>query len=116
MTKFLFVYRNNPEAYTRMSPDAMQQQMQKWQAWIGEGMKKGWMVNPGDALKREGRVVNAKQVVTDGPFAESKEVVGGFSIVQASNIDAAAELAKGCPVLTVGGQVEVRQLEGFTVG
>jgi hypothetical protein len=54
-------------------------------------------------------------VVTDGPFVESKEIVGGFSIVQAETIEAAAELAKGCPALLVGGSVEVRCLAGITL-
>jgi hypothetical protein len=115
MPSYLFIYRNSADAYTNMTPQSMQQQMQKWQAWIGEAMKKGWMKNPGDALKREGRVVNAKLAVTDGPFAEAKEIVGGFSIVQAKDLSAAAELAKGCPGLLVGGSVEVRPLEGFAV-
>jgi hypothetical protein len=75
-------------------------------------MQKGWMLDPGDALTKESRVVNSQKVVTDGPFVEAKEVVGGFSIVQASNIDAAADLAKGCPVLLVGGEVEIRPLAG----
>ena len=61
----------------------------------------------------EGRVVNASKVVTDGPFVESKEIVGGYSIVQADTIDAAAELAKGCPGLLCGGKVEVRPLAGL---
>jgi hypothetical protein len=78
-------------------------------------MQKGWMLNPGDALKKEGRVVNAQKVVLDGPFVEAKEIVGGFSIVQAETLDAAAELAKGCPGLLKGGKVEVRPLEGLTV-
>jgi hypothetical protein len=115
MASFLFVYRGGSEAYSKMTPEEMQQQMQKWQTWISEGLQKGWMVNPGDALKREGRVVNARKVVTDGPFVESKEIVGGFSIVQADSLDAAAQLAKGCPVLLTGGTVEVRPLEGFKV-
>ena len=68
------------------------------------------MQDAGDALKPEGRVVNAKKVVTDGPFLEAKEVVGGYSIVRADTIDAAAEFAKGCPILLTGGTVEVRQL------
>ena len=70
------------------------------------------MVDAGDALTEEGRVVNAKKVVTDGPFVESKEIVGGYSIVKADTIDAAAELAKGCPALLTGGKVEVRTLAG----
>jgi hypothetical protein len=76
-------------------------------------MSKGWMLDSGDALTMEGRVVDAKKVVTDGPFVESKEIVGGFSIVQADTIDAAAELAKGCPGLLYGGKVEVRTLAGM---
>ena len=115
MSKFLFVYRNGNDAYRHMTAEEMQGQMQKWQTWLSQGIKKGWLLDPGDALKREGRVVNAKRVVTDGPFVEAKDVVGGFSIVKADSLDAAAEWAKGCPVLLVGGTVEVRQLEGFTL-
>jgi hypothetical protein len=72
------------------------------------------MLDPGDALTPEGCVVNSTKVVTDGPFVESKEIVGGFSIVQAENVRAAAELAKGCPGLLTGGKVEVRRLAGYT--
>ena len=93
----------------------MQQHLQKWNTWISEGLKKGWILDAGDALTQEGRVVNAKRVVTDGPFVESKEIVGGFSIVQADTIDGAAELAKGSPALLTGGSVEVRALTGFSV-
>jgi hypothetical protein len=114
MAKFLFVYRNSADAYAAMTPEKAQQQMQKWEKWIGEAMQSGWMLNPGDALTPEGRVVSAK-VVTDGPFVEAKEIVGGFSIVQADSVDAAAKLAKGCPGLLVGGTVEVRRLAEYTV-
>jgi hypothetical protein len=113
MADFLFVYRGGNEDMSKMSPEEMQQVMQKWQAWIGEAMQKGWMTNPGDALTPEGKVVNSKKVVIDGPFAESKEIVGGYSIVKAANIAVAAELAKGCPALFYGGTVEVRALAGL---
>jgi hypothetical protein len=113
MASFLFVYRGSGDAEAKMTPEEMQQVMQKWGAWIGEAMTKGWMVNPGDALTPEGRVVDAKKVVTDGPFVESKEIVGGYSIVTAATIDQAAELAKGCPGLLYGGKVEVRPLAGL---
>jgi hypothetical protein len=113
MANFMFVYRHGTETYLRLSPEEMQKHMQKWHAWINEGFQKGWMVNPGDGLKQEGRVVDAGKVVTDGPFVEAKEIVGGFSIVRADAIDAAAEIAKGCPCLLTGGKVEVRPLEGF---
>src|SRR5262249_50133346 len=116
VAKFLFVYRSSGASSGALSPEEMQQMLQNWNAWITEGLRQGWMVDPGDALKREGRVVNAKKVVSDGPFIEVKEVVGGYSIVQADTLDAAAEFAKGCPVFLRGGSVEVRPLQGYTVG
>jgi hypothetical protein len=114
MAKFLFVYRGAGEHVGKMTPEEMQQHLGKWEKWIGEGMQKGWLLDPGDGLTNEGRVVVNTKVVTDGPFVETKEIVGGFSIVQADTIDAAAQLAKGCPGLLVGGKVEVRRLAGYT--
>jgi len=114
VAKFLFVYRGAGATVAKMTPEEMQHHLQRWEKWIGEGMQKGWMVDPGDGLTQEGRVVSAK-VVTDGPFVESKEIVGGFSIIQADTIDAAAKLAKGCPGVSVGGTVEVRPLAGYTM-
>src|SRR5262249_17205945 len=116
MANVLCVYRNTTQSYGSMSPEEMQQMLQKWQTWISEGLRQGWMVEAGDGLKQEGRVVNAKKVVSDGPFIEVKEMVGGFSIVQADTLDAAAAFAKGCPIFQRGGSVEVRPLQGFTMG
>jgi hypothetical protein len=116
MAKFLFIYRNSSESYGTMSPDEIQKMLQKWQAWIAEGLQKGWMVSAGEALKKEGCVVNAKKVVSDGPFIETKEIVGGISIIQADSLAAAAELAKGCPIFLRGGSVEVRPVEVFDMG
>jgi hypothetical protein len=115
MAKFLFVYRSEIGTRESLTPDEMQKIHQKWQAWIAEGFEKGWMLDPGNGLKTEGRVVNSK-VVTDGPFVETKDVVGGYGIVQADNIDAAAEFAKGCPILLRGGTVEVRPFWDFNTG
>jgi hypothetical protein len=114
MAKFLFVYRNASNACAMKTPEALQLGMQKWREWITEGIQKGWLVDPGDALQEGGRVIKAPRVVTDGPFVEAKEVVGGFSIVEAATIDAATELAITCPVLHFGASVEVRCLAEFT--
>src|SRR5947199_3367349 len=113
MANFLFIYRGGNEAYQKMTPDEMQKMMQKWNDWIGQAFQKGWMVDAGDALTPEVRMVNAKKVVTDGPFVESKEIVGGYSVVKADTIDAAAELAKGCLALLTGGRVEGRPMAGL---
>jgi hypothetical protein len=114
MSKFLFVYRRSSDTANKMSPEEMQKHLQRWQDWLALGLEKGWLVERGEALAQEGRVVNAKKVVTDGPFVESKEIVGGFSIVQADSIDAAAEIAKGSPALLTGGSVEVRPFFDWT--
>jgi len=113
MADFLFIYRSEPQREAAMSPDQMQKVMQQWGTWITQALQQGWMTNPGDALTPEGKVVKSAKVVTDGPFVESKEVVGGYSVVKANSLAAAAELAKGCPGLEYGGKVEVRPLAGL---
>jgi hypothetical protein len=61
-------------------------------------------------------VVRGKQkTVTDGPFAEAKDVVGGFTLIQARDLEQAAELSKGCPILEVGGSVEVRPIQAINM-
>jgi hypothetical protein len=116
VAKFLFIYRNSRESMSTMSPEEMQAMLQKWNAWITEGLRQGWMLDGGDGLKKEGRVLKERKVITDGPFVEVKEMVGGYSVVQADTIDAAAEHAQGCPVFIRGGSVEVRELQEFGMG
>lgn len=110
MAKFMFVYRGSEPDHSQISPEEMQQIMQQWMTWIKGAIEAGWMVEPGDALKSEGKVVRGEMVVTDGPFAETKELVGGYSLVEAADLDAATALAEGCPSLAAGGCVEVREL------
>lgn len=110
MPKFMFVYRGGHEGMKDASPEEMQQVMQLWMDWIKAGTEAGWMLDGGDGLKPGGAIVNPDQSVIDGPFAESKELVGGYSMVQASDLAAAIELAKGSPMLKSGGSVEVREL------
>ena len=83
--------------------------MQKWMAWFKELADKGHVVDRGQPLERTGKLVRGPaKTVTDGPFAETKDVVGGFTLIRANDIVHAAELAKGCPILGAGGDVEVR--------
>jgi hypothetical protein len=106
MAEFVFLYRS---AQRPTSPEQMQQVMQKWMDWYKDLTEKGHMVDRGQPLEPGGKVVQAgTRTVVDGPFAEAKDLVGGFTIIQADDIDQAAELAKGCPVLDRGGHVEVR--------
>jgi hypothetical protein len=115
MARFLFVYRRDRNAAAAMTPEALEKALERWRVWIGEGMKQGWLLDAGDGLTQEGRVVRPAGVVTDGPFVESKEIVGGYSIVEADTLEAATALSRGCPALLNGASVEIRQLAGFSV-
>jgi hypothetical protein len=91
------------------SPEQMQQQMQRWIAWMKDLGQKGHLKDQGHPLERSGKIVSGKEkTVTDGPFAESKDVIGGYSIIEAKDLAQAVELSKGCPIFEVGGAVEVR--------
>ena len=107
MSEFLFLYRNGD----KLSPEQMQQQMGRWMAWMKELEGKGVLKSMGHPLERSGKLVSgAKRVVTDGLFAEAKDVIGGYSIVEAKDLDSAVDLTAGCPIFGVGGGVEVRPL------
>jgi hypothetical protein len=83
--------------------------MQKWVAWLKQLGDTGHIKDAGQPLERTGKVVKGKQkTVTDGPYAESKDLIGGYTLVEARDLGHAAELSLGCPILEVGGLVEVR--------
>ena len=68
-------------------------------AWLKELGEKGHIKDPGHPLERAGKLVKGKQkTVTDGPFAEAKDVVGGYTLIEARDLDQAVELSKGCPI------------------
>lgn len=90
------------------SPEMIQESIAQWQQWIGEIAAKGKFLSTG-RLHDGGKVVR-QSGVTDGPFVEVKEIVGGFLFLKADSIEEAQELSMGCPVLTTGGAVEVREM------
>jgi hypothetical protein len=109
MSEFTFLFRGRDRT---TSPDQMQKTMQRWVAWFKEMNEKGQIKDPGHPLAVEGKVVNGMQkTVHDGPFAEAKDVVGGYIIVEAKDLYQAVEISKGCPILEIGGSVEVRPIE-----
>ena len=108
MANFLFLFRRSPNP-EKASPEEMQQIMQKWMSWVDELKKKG-VYKAGEPLLPTGKMLHKDNVITDGPFAEGKELIGGFFIVEADDIDAAVTMANGCPDLERGGSVEVRDI------
>jgi hypothetical protein len=111
MKDFMFIFRGGLDPMTA-SPQDMQDNMQQWFGWV-EALRQRDIYKSGEALTPEGKTVRKQNVVTDGPFAESKEIVGGFFVVKANSLDEAIELAKGCPDLPLGGSVEVREVMKF---
>jgi hypothetical protein len=109
MKEFLLVFRRDFDSTeAQPSPEQFQAMMKNWQDWMGNLAAQNKLVNSGNRLASEGRVVKPNNMVTDGPYVELKEAIGGYIIVRADSIDEAAELAKGCPILLIKGNVEVR--------
>ena len=108
MANFLYVFRGG--ANVGASPQQMQEHMQKWGDWIQQLSKTG-NFKAGEPLDAEGKVIKGrKKVVTDGPYAEAKDLVGGYLLISAKNLDEAVELSRGCPVFDSDGSVEVRPI------
>ena len=109
MSEFLFLYR--PPDGPALTPQEMAAVMPKWMAWMKQLDDEGHIKAPGHPLQRAGRLVRGKEkMVTDGPFAEAKDVINGYTLIEARDLAQASELAKGCPMLDGGGSVEVRPI------
>jgi hypothetical protein len=107
MASFMLIFRGGDSHGD--SPEQMQQHMQKWFAWFEGLTKAGVYQGQGAPLEASGKVVRgARKTVSDGPFAESKDLVGGYAIVEAKDLEAAVEIARGCPTYEKDGAVEVR--------
>ncbi|QDT25504.1 YciI family protein [Gimesia panareensis] len=115
MPKFMFLQRGScDQKPPEMTPEQMQAGMQAWMDWVKNGTEAGWLLDPGSPLSGAGAVVQPDLTVNDGPFVESKELVGGYSIVEASDLAEACELAKQTMQLAGGGKIEVREFANLS--
>jgi hypothetical protein len=106
MSEFVFLYRGGRRAE---SPAEGEKQMQRWVGWLQDLTAKGHIKDQGQPLEQDGKVVRGKgRTVTDGPYPESKDIVGGYTLIEAKDLAQAAELAGGCPIFEYDGLVEVR--------
>ena len=106
MSQFVYLYRGGERG---RSPEKMQEMMQKWMTWMKQLTEKGHIKDPGQPLEHTAKLVKGKEkTVTDGPFAETKDIVGGYTLIEARDLDQAVELSKGCPIFEVEGAVEIR--------
>ncbi len=114
MNKYMLIYRSPAAAAAEFqpSPEEMQAMLQQWQEW--KEKFKANILDMGDGLQAGGRVLQPDNSVTDGPYVEAKEVIGGFSLIQAESYEQAIEVSRACPVRHMpGNSVEVRELAGF---
>jgi hypothetical protein len=107
--KYMLIFHGG--SYAGLSPDQTQKQMNKWFTWIDKLRSQG-KYHGGEPLTTGGKLLSHRngKVIVDGPFAESKEAVAGYFIIEAASLDEAVEMSKDYPDFTFGGKVEVREV------
>jgi len=107
-TSYLLLFRGT-NWHRDLSPEEIQTVMNQWRGWFDRLTEQG-KAKAGQPLMNEGKIVSGKngRVVADGPFAESKEAIGGYFLLQVNSLDEAVAIAKDCPGLAYGATVEVR--------
>ena len=111
MKEFVLIFRNSMNEGFKPSPEQMQQVLTDWMNWIGSIAAQDKLADKGNRLSMsEAKTVKPGEVVTDGPYTEVKEFINGYIVVKTSTIDEAVSLAKECPILNIGGHVEVRKV------
>ena len=111
MNRYVFVFRGGAVVHKELAPAELGAHLQKWMAWVGELGKKGQAEPGGARLQLSGKTVRGTtKAVTDGPFAEAKDLVTGTLVIKAPTLEAATEVAKDCPIYEYDGSVEVRPI------
>lgn len=110
---YMLIFRST-DWYKGLSPEEMQQVAEKWMAWF-KGLTESGKAVAGNPLEKGGKVVSetgGRRTVSDGPFAEAKETIGGYFLLKVPGMEEAVAIANECPGLPYGIAVEVRQLAG----
>ena len=112
MAQFILLLRGGNELYEEYSEEEIRQAIQAYRQWAQDLQQAGKLV---DAFKLAdgGRLMQKRdgQIQVDGPFAETKETIGGYYLILAESYDEALEVARDCPIFAEGGTVEIRQIE-----
>jgi hypothetical protein len=114
MARYILFLHEHPESFARFSPAEMGRVIAEYRAWSQKLRERGAMAGGEKLTGDPGRVLRgrgAEIVVAEGPYAENRELVGGFFIVNADSYDAAVALSRDCPHLGYGGRIEIRQVE-----
>lgn len=112
MEKFMFLFRGG-ETHPENAIESKEatEYIQSWNTWM-QGLGQKGILTGGESLQRTGIQVNGKsKAVTEGPFIVDQEMVNGFLIINAKDINEAIEISRGCPIFEENGKVEVRQVQ-----
>jgi hypothetical protein len=116
MPNFLLLLHQTPTSYRNLSPEEMQKILGSYIAWR-EALVKRNKMRAGEKLSDDGgrqlRTQDGKVSVTDGPYSESQEVLGGFFMIEAADYNEAVEIAKTCPHMAEDKWIEVRQVDAI---
>ncbi len=116
MDKYLLLLREDPSQYAAISPTQMQSIIEQYRQWAGKLAQAGRLAG-GDKLADEGgkrvRAGAKAPLVTDGPFIESKDVIGGTFVILADSYDEAVRLVADCPHLRGTNEIEIRRIEAI---
>lgn len=114
MPKFMLILADNPSSFQDVPPAMIQEIVGKYIAWT-QKIKNDGVCLAGEKLCDEGgrriKTQGQKPVVADGPFAESKEVLGGYYVIKAKDYDEAVKVALTCPHVQYGAYLDVRQID-----
>ena len=114
MPNYLLLLHQTPSKFRNLSPEKIQKILGSYIAWR-EGLVKRNKMRAGEKLTDDGgrrlRTRNGQVSVTDGPYSESQEVLGGFFMIEAANYDEAVEIARTCPHLVEDKWIEIRQVD-----
>jgi hypothetical protein len=113
--KFMLIFRGGAVSRNDMSPSELQAHVAKWYTWSDELARQG-RGNVGTPLDNPGATVRGQdRVVTDGPYAESKDLVTGSMVIEAASLEDAIEVARTCPTYEFDGSVEVRPVQDHRI-
>jgi hypothetical protein len=109
MKDFMFLFRSAKGETDKLSEEERKNYLNKWGAWFTKLSDDGRLKEGERLSHKEAKTIStADKVIIDGPYTESKEIIGGYAVIQAESIDEAAEIAKECPIFLLGGSLEIR--------
>lgn len=110
MKEYLMLIRENLDNYGKMTPQEMQEDIEKHIKWVQTLVEKGNFKGGSPLMPMGKSLRGTDKIVTDGPYIEAKEGVSGYYFLMANNLEEATKIAEGCPSLSIGATLEIREV------